>query len=351
MTLATFWFVLLTVLWAGFFVLEGFDFGVGMLHRVVARDEPGRGQALETIAPFWDGNEVWLVVAAAGTFAAFPGWYATMFSAFYPVVVLMLVALILRGTALEYRERSDRPRWRRNWSLLLTGASLLVPLLIGLMLADLLQGVPIGSDQEFTGNLGDLLKPYPIVVGLVLVVLCLLHGAVFLTLRTAGALRAASLRVARAVAPLATAAVVAFALWTPHVAGHGWATDGAAIAAVVLVGAAWLLVRAGRVGLAFAADAGAIAGTVAAIFVELYPRVMVSSTGSDLTISNTAAGSYSLTVMTVISAVLVPVVLAYVAWNYVVMRARLRGDGVTIPPPRRPQQAEQTAAPSSPLHP
>src|SRR5947208_11266964 len=152
MTLQMLWFVLIAVLWGGFFVLEGFDFGVGMLHGRIGRDEPGRRAALSTIAPFWDGNEVWLVVAVAATFAAFPGWYATMFSGFYLLVVLAVVALILRGVALEYRERGEGARWQQTWDRLLTASSLLVPLLIGIALGNLVSGVPVNSSQEFTGT-------------------------------------------------------------------------------------------------------------------------------------------------------------------------------------------------------
>src|SRR3954463_16391854 len=160
MTLVTFWFLVLTVLWTGFFVLEGFDFGVGMLRGVVSRDEVERRAVIATIGPLWDGNEVWLVVAAAGTFAAFPGWYATMFSGFYPVILLVLVGLILRGVAFEFRSHSETDRGRRLWGLALGAGSLVVPFGLGVVLGSLLGGVPIDSKQEFVGGLGDLLRPY-----------------------------------------------------------------------------------------------------------------------------------------------------------------------------------------------
>ncbi len=183
------WFILIAVLWTGFFVLEGFDMGVGMLHAVTGKDEPGKEAVLATIGPLWDGNEVWLVVAAAAMFAAFPGWYATMFSGFYLAVVLLLVALIVRGTSFEYRGKKPSRRWHGNWSRLLIVASLLAPFLIGMMLGDLLHGVPVGADHEFTGHFWNLLQPYGILVGVTMVSLCLLHGATFIAMKTTGVIR------------------------------------------------------------------------------------------------------------------------------------------------------------------
>ena len=177
-----FWFILITVLWLGFFVLEGFDFGVGILHGVLGRDEPGRRTAINSIGPLWDGNEVWLIVAVAAMFAAFPGWYATMLSGFYPVFVALLVALIVRGLAFEYRGKRESRRWRRTWDGLMTGGSLAAPFLIGLSLGDLLHGVPIGRNQEFAGSFGSLFPPYAIFAGLTLTAVCVLHGATFLAL-------------------------------------------------------------------------------------------------------------------------------------------------------------------------
>ena len=194
MKLVPFWFIVITILWTGFFALEGFDFGVGMLHGVVGKDEAGRRAAINTIGPLWDGNEVWLIVAGAAMFAAFPGWYATMFSGFYLALVLLLVALIVRGVSFEYRGKRDAIRWRRTWDGLMTAGSLLAPLLIGVALGDLLHGLPINSSQEYTGSFWDLLQPYGLFTGVTFVLLCLLYGATFLCLKTTDDLRERSWR-------------------------------------------------------------------------------------------------------------------------------------------------------------
>ena len=327
MTLVSFWFVVLVVFWTGFLVLEGFDFGVGMLHGVVGRDERGRRLAIQTIGPLWDGNEVWLIVAAAGTFAAFPGWYATMFSGFYLAFLLLLVALIARGVSFEFYGKRDSTRWRRAWDAATTGGSLLAPLLIGVALGNLLHGVPIGTDQEYAGTFTDLLNPYSLFTGVTLVLLCLLHGASFLTLKTAGALRERALGVGRRIAPVAAAAVLGFAVWTQVMAGEGpLALLVEVVAVLAAVAAAWLLGR-GRDGRAFAATSLAMAAVVVSIFVNLYPRVMVSTLGSatDLTITNPSSAPYSLKVMTVAAAILFPIVLAYQGWTYYVFRRRVGG--------------------------
>ena len=325
MTLVSFWFIVLVVFWTGFLVLEGFDFGVGMLHGLVGRDEQGRRVALGAIGPLWDGNEVWLIVAAAGMFAAFPGWYATMFSGFYLAFVLLLVALIARGVSFEFRDRRDSRRWRRTWAAATTGGSLLAPLLIGVALGNLLHGVPIGTDQEYAGTFADLLNPYSLFCGATVVLLCLLHGASFLALKTAGEVRRRSLRAGRRIAPLAAAAVLGFAVWTQVMAGNGVGPLLVEAVAVVAAVAAALLLGRGPDGRAFAATSLAMAAVVVSIFVNLYPRVMVSTLGSstDLTISNTSSAPYSLKVMTVAAVALFPVVLAYQAWTYYVFRRRV----------------------------
>jgi len=327
------------VLWTGFFVLEGFDFGVGMLHGLIGKDEPGRRAAINTIGPLWDGNEVWLIVAGAGMFAAFPGWYATMFSGMYLALVLLLAALIVRGVSFEYRGKRDSARWRGNWSALLTAGSLLAPLLIGVALGDLLHGLPINSKQEYTGSFWNLLQPYGIFTGVTLVALCVLHGATFLALKTTGGVRDRAGALARRVAPVTGIIVLGFAVWTHVTAGRGVFPDLPEIAAVLAVFAAYWLVHDDREGWAFAATTVAMAAAVISIFVDLYPRVMVSSTNKayDLTVSNTAAGGYALKVMTVVVVIFLPFVLAYQAWTYYVFRRRLSADDFGAAPVAAPR--------------
>jgi cytochrome d ubiquinol oxidase subunit II len=324
MDFALVWFTLVTLLWTGFFVLEGFDFGVGMLHGLVGRTDAERRMAMNSIGPLWDANEVWLIVAGASMFAAFPGWYATMFSGFYPALILLLVALIVRGVAFEYRGHRDSARWRRNWSILLTAGSLLAPLLIGVALGDLLYGVPIDSSQEFTGNLLDLLTPYGLYLGVTVTVLSVLHGSTFLALKVDVPVRGRAHSVSRVTALVAAALVVGFVIWTQSL-GSGWFPGALPIIAAVGAIAAAVLVHLRREAWAFAATAVALGGTIGGLFVQLYPRVMVSSTNSafDLTVQNTASSPYALKVMTVVAAVFLPLVLLYQGWTYYVFRRRL----------------------------
>jgi cytochrome d ubiquinol oxidase subunit II len=344
MTLVAFWFVVIAVLWTGFFVLEGFDFGVGMLHGVVGQDEESRRTAVGTIGPLWDGNEVWLIVAGAAIFAAFPGWYATMFSGFYLALLLLLVALILRGVSLEYRAKSDSPRWRQTWGHVTTVSSLLAPLLIGVALADLLHGLPIDANQEYTGNFWDLLSPYSVFSGLTFVVVCALHGATFLALKTSGELRTRALRAGRLLAPAAVPVVIAFALWTRAESDRGAIPNLAEVTAILAVVAAAWLVYEDREGWAFAATAVTIACCVLSIFADLYPNVMVSSTDAayNLTAQNSASGSYALKVMTVVVALFLPFVLAYQTWTYYVFRRRVGGAGNADPVPADPVPTQPT---------
>jgi cytochrome d ubiquinol oxidase subunit II len=323
--LIPFWFIVITVLWTGFFVLEGFDFGVGMLHSVVGRDEAGRRAAINTIGPLWDGNEVWLIVAAAAIFAAFPGWYATMFSGFYLALVLVLASLIIRGVAFEYRGKRDALRWRRTWDAALTAGSLLAPLLIGLALGDLLHGLPINAHQNYTGSFWDLLQPYGVFTGVTLVMICLLHGATFLCLKTTGDLRERAGRLARRVAPLTAAAVLAFAIWTHVTSSTTFFVNPVELLAMLAVLTALWLVYEHREGFAFAATTVTMAACIVSIFTGLYPNVMVSSTSAayNLTVHNTASGPYSLKVMTVVVIIFLPAVLAYQTWTYYVFRRRI----------------------------
>jgi cytochrome bd ubiquinol oxidase subunit II len=336
MQLVPFWFIVIAVLWTGFFVLEGFDFGVGMLHSLVGQDEPGRRAAINTIGPLWDGNEVWLIVAAAAMFAAFPGWYATAFSGFYLLMVLLLAALIVRGVAFEYRGKRDAVRWRRTWDVLLTVGSVAAPFLIGVVLGDMLHGLPINSSQEYTGSFWDLLQPYALFTGVTLVLICLLHGATFLALKTTDDMRVRSGRLARQIAPVTAAAVVAFAIWTHVTSSSTFFLNPVELLAVLAVLAAVWLIYDHREGFAFAATTVTMAASVVAFFTGLYPNVMVSSTNAanNLTVHNTASGAYSLKVMTVVVVIFLPVVLVYQAWTYYVFRKRVSTKDFQPPPAR-----------------
>jgi len=357
-SLIPFWYIIIAILWTVFFILEGFDFGVGMLHSVVGGDEAGRRAAINTIGPLWDGNEVWLITAGAAMFAAFPGWYATMFSAYYLALVLLLAALIVRGVAFEYRGKRDAARWRRTWDVLLTVGSVLAPLLIGVALAGLLGGLPINSAQNYTGSFWDLLKPYPLWTGVTLVLLCLLNGATFLCLKTTDDMRDRSRQVARRVAPFTGAFVLGFIIWTHVTAGRAFWLNVIELLGILAVLAAVWLVYERRDGFAFAATAVTTASCIITIFADLYPNVMVSSTNPayNLTVHNTASGGYSLKIMTVVVVILLPVVLAYQTWTYYVFRRRVSKQEFQPPAPSAgaapgpeptPQPTSPPAAPAS----
>ncbi len=325
MQLHTIWFIIIVVFWIGFFVLEGFDFGVGALHMLIGRDDTERRVAINTIGPWWDGNEVWLIVAGAATFAAFPGWYATLFSAGYLALVLVLLALMGRGVSFEYRGKRDDPRWRSRWSWTLTVASVLIPLLIGVAFGDLLHGLPINAHQEYTGNFFDLLTGYGLMTGVTLLVLCLMHGATFLALRTTGELRERARLFTRRIGLAATVIVIAWVVWTLVVIGGGTVPEPTQIFGAIAVVFAWRLAYTDRDGWAFAASGFAIAAAIGQIFIALYPNVMVSSTNHayNLTVNNVASGHYALVVMTVVAVILMPVVLLYQGWSFHVFRRRV----------------------------
>ena len=338
MTLEILWFCLLAFFWTAYFVLEGFDFGVGMLLPVLGKSEADRGTMFQSIGPLWDGNEVWLVIAGGATFAAFPVWYATMFSGFYIALLLILGFLIVRVLSFEWRERTDNRSWKAFWAWMNTIGSIGAPFLWGVALSTLLHGVPINSDQSFAGDFGDLFSAYSVFAGLAVCLLFALHGAVFLTLRTLGDLRVRARNVAGRLAPVAALAGAAFLVWTLVVADQ-MNDKGVfpgilpAIVAAVCAVAAVFLVRANAERWAFAATAATIAAAVVTLFVSLYPRVLVSDPGfaNSLTVDNSSSAHYSLAVMTVFAAILLPVVLLYEGWTYHVFRARLGGEDVGSP--------------------
>ena len=355
MTLGQFWFILIALLWTGFFVLEGFDLGVGMLHGIVGRDEAGRRTVINTIGPLWDGNEVWLIVAGAAIFAAFPGWYATMFSGLYLALVVLLAALMARGTSFEFRGKRDSAAWRRMWDGLLTGGSLLVPLLVGIALGDLLAGLPIDKSQNYTGSFWDLLQPYGIYTGITLVVICILHGATFITLKTTGDVAGRASGVAARTGPAVALIVIGWAVWTHIIAGKGFWPNPVEIGIVIVVIAAAWLARDRREGWAFTCSTTTIALAMLTLFVDLYPNVMISSTNPaySLTIANTASPSYTLRLMSIVAVILLPVVLAYTAWNYYVFRKRISSSDFASPrlPGVRPSSDVPGQPPSGPAAP
>jgi len=338
--LPTLWFFLIVVLWIGYFVLEGFDFGVGTLLPFVGRDVEERGTLIRTIGPVWDGNEVWLLVAGGATFAAFPGWYATLFSGFYLALFLVLLGLIVRGIAIEYRNKRTGDRWRSRWDVILAVSSAVPALLWGVALADVVHGVPINAQGEFTGNLLDLLGPYALFGGVTWLALFAFHGALFLTLRTTDELQQRARRTALVLAPAAAALVFGFLVWTyvNAASAHekGIVPGVIPITAMVLPFVAWALVRVAKDGWAFAAAGGSIVLTTLTLYLNLYPRVIVSSTSNAFspTIYTTSSSHYTLTVMSIVALVFTPVVLLYQSWTYWVFRARLGAEdaaGVRTP--------------------
>ena len=336
MGLQIFWFGVVAVFWIGFFMLEGFDLGVGSLHAAVGRTDVEQRVAINTIGPFWDANEVWLIVAGASIFAAFPDWYASWFSAGYLALLLVLVALIVRGVSFEFRGKVDTHRWRHTWTVVLTVSSVALPLLLGIALGDLLVGLPIDQSGEYTGSFWDLLTPYGIWVGLTLLSLTLLHGAVFLTLRTTGIVNERARRLAHPLALAAIVTVVVFGTWTHALSDRGIVPGPVQVLAVLAVVAAGWSVKDHHDGWAFVCTMAAIGLSVGTIFIDLYPNVMVSSTSSDfnLTIESAASNPYSLRVMTIVAVVLVPFVLAYQAWSYYTFRQRITGPASpTVEPP------------------
>jgi cytochrome d ubiquinol oxidase subunit II len=330
MDLEIFWFCLIGVLWAGYFLLEGFDFGVGMLLPFLGRSERDRKAMFETIGPVWDGNEVWLVVAAGATFAAFPAWYGTMFSGFYLALLLVLVLLIVRVLSFEWRGKGHSERWRGAWTWANTIGSVGAPFLWGVALASLLRGVPIDSGGDFTGDVLDLFSLYSVAAGIAVVVLFAFHGATFLTLRTSGDLCERAAAAAHRLAFPASALGAVALVWTVAIAIDRNDKDlfppvlpaALGIAALALA-VAFVLGR--RSGAAFAMTGLGVILLVATLFTSLYPRVMVSSTdfANSLTIESAASSGYALKVMTVVALTITPVVLLYQAWTYYVFRRRV----------------------------
>ena len=330
MELSTVWFILIAVLWTGYFVLEGFDFGVGMLLPVLGRgDNAGdterrRRVMINTIGPLWDGNEVWLLTAGGATFAAFPHWYATLFSGFYLPLLLILVALIVRNLGFEYRHKRDGLVWKRRWDLAIVVGSFVPAVLWGVAFTNIVRGVPIDADKEFVGNLWTLLNPMALLGGLVTLSLFLTHGALFVALKTAGPIRADARRLAGRIGILAAALAVVYLLVIGFQQGDAasWVTT--VVAAVALLGALFANTR-DREGWAFVGTFVCIAFAVATLFLALFPDVMPSTIDPaySLTTTNASSTDYTLRIMTIVALVFTPIVLLYQGWTYWVFRKRI----------------------------
>lgn len=328
--LETLWFILITVLFVGFFFLEGFDFGVGMLTPILGKTDTERRVLINTIGPVWDGNEVWLITAGGAMFAAFPGWYASLFSGFYLALFLMLIALIGRGVAFEFRSKLENPNWRTVWDWIIFTGSLLPPLLWGVALANLMRGVSIDANQNYVGGFWDLISLYSVAAGASIVLLFLLHGALYLSLKTVGELRMRARLFANRVGAWASLVLLLFVvlsyLETDMFTRNGIVPGTVPMMAGLALLSVHFFLKAERDGWAFIMTGMTIVLSTVTVFMSLFPRVMISSLNPEwtLTIYNTSSNEYTLKVMTIVALTTVPFVIAYQAWTYWVFRKRVR---------------------------
>ncbi|MDD2534695.1 MAG: cytochrome d ubiquinol oxidase subunit II [Eubacteriales bacterium] len=328
MELNTLWFILIGVLFAGFFFLEGFDYGVMMLMPFLGKKEEERRVLINTIGPVWDGNEVWLLTAGGAMFAAFPNWYATMFSGFYLALFLILVALIFRSVAFEFRSKMAGKRWRSNWDLALSVGSLIPALLFGVAFGDLINGVPIDANMEFVGNFFSLLAPYALLTGVLGLVFFLYHGAVFITLKTVGDLKARASMLSKKLG------IASLVVWAGVVVVSYFVLESKLLMTIFAVLATVALVTSlyfqnkDQNGKAMIANAVTTLTVVGAFFAGLYPNVMVSSLdlANNLTVATASSTPYTLKIMTIITVTVLPIVLGYQIWSYYIFRKRVTGD-------------------------
>ncbi|RKE20391.1 cytochrome d ubiquinol oxidase subunit II [Streptomyces sp. TLI_171] len=324
MHLQDLWFILIAILWIGYFFLEGFDFGIGILTRLLARNTAERRVLINTIGPVWDGNEVWLLTAGGATFAAFPDWYATLFSGFFIPLLLILVCLIVRGVSFEYRHQRSGERWQRNWETAIFWTSLLPAFLWGVAFGNIVHGVDIDQDKNYVGTLWDLLNPYALLGGLTTLVLFTFHGAVFAALKTSGDIRVRARAQATALGLATAVLAVVFLAWTQAHSGNGWSLAALVVAVVALLGAL-AANRLAREGWAFGLSGLTIVAAVGMLFLSLFPDVMPSTLNEawSLTVDNSSSSPYTLKVMTVVALIFTPLVLLYQGWTYWVFRRRI----------------------------
>lgn len=324
MDLAVLWFWIVAFLFVGYFVLDGFDFGVGMSLPFLAKDDTDRRVLINTIGPVWDLNETWVIVAGASLFAAFPEWYATLFSGFYLALLLILVALIARGVSFEYRHQRPEAEWKRRFDWMIIIGSAVPALLWGVAFANIVQGVPLDADHNYTGTLFDLLNPYALLGGLTTLLLFFTHGVVFAGLKTDGEIRERARRLASRAGVVTIVVAAAFLVWTGFAHGTAWFWGLAAVAALALIGG-WLANGRGAERTAFALMAVTIGAAVFALFAALFPDVMPASNdpANSLTIANASSTPYTLTVMSWTALIFLPLILAYQGWTYWVFRKRV----------------------------
>ncbi|MFW5724849.1 MAG: cytochrome d ubiquinol oxidase subunit II [Bacteroidota bacterium] len=328
------WFVLIAILFIGYFVLEGFDFGVGILMPFISKDDVDRRIVVNTIGPFWDANEVWLITAGGAMFAAFPHWYATLFSGFYIPLFFLLLALILRAVGFEFRSKMKEKWWRKTFDQFIFWGSLIPALLWGVAFTNIVQGVPIGPDKNFTGNLLHILNPYALLGGVVVVLLFALHGALFLSMRTTDDLKERAEKIAiRLWIPIGviTAAFAILGYWnTVLFEGLGLVPGSFPLLAILSFIACFVFMKLKMQGYAFGFIALTILMGTAVVFYGLFPNVMPSSLDEaySLTVYNASSSDLTLKVMTIVALFFVPIVLAYQGWSYYVFSKRVTRDAI-----------------------
>ena len=334
MDLAILWFGIVAFFFVGYFVLDGFDFGVGMAIPFLSKDDVDRRVMINTIGPVWDLNETWVIVGGAALFAAFPEWYATLFSGFYLALLLILLALIVRGVSFEYRHQRPDSRWKSWFDGMILVGSFLPALLWGVAFANIVQGVALDAQHNYTGTLFDLLNPYALLGGLTTLLLFFTHGVVFISLKTDGEIRARARKLAVRSGLLAIVVAAAFLLWTAIAHFSVVFLILAVLAAVALI-ASWVANLRGAEGWSFAFMAVTIALAVVSLFAALFPNVMPSSPNPEnsLTIANASSSETTLTVMTWVAAIFLPLILLYQGFTYWIFRKRVTRASIPAEPP------------------
>lgn len=332
MALNEFWYLLIAILFIGFFVLEGFDFGVGTVARFLGKDDIEKRVYINTIGPFWDANEVWLITAGGAMFAAFPHWYATLFSGFYIPLVFMLFALIIRGVSFEFRGQVDNQKWRNLWDWTLSIGSFLPPILWGVVLGNFMTGMPIDENKEMVGGFLQFLHPFALLTGVMFLLVCIVHGLQFITLRTEGELQERARKAAKFLAPVTLVLMLAFVIFG-YIKTDIFTYHGALWILLPLFSFGSLLLSSilnvkKRDGWAFTLTSLTIVFLIASVFIGMFPRIMIStiSEANNLTVYNASSGAYTLKVMSYFSLTLLPFVLGYQGWSYYIFRQRVKKD-------------------------